>query len=78
MSGITDKEAIESHVPIHNPDVDEQKLHEQDDAVKREAGQSDPLMDNPVGEAEGEHKKSTIDKVKDSFHRQARRAENGP
>lgn len=26
MSGITDKEAIESHVPIHNPDVDEQKV----------------------------------------------------
>lgn len=26
MSGITDKEAIENHVPIHNPDVDEEKV----------------------------------------------------
>ncbi|KAJ5340324.1 hypothetical protein N7541_009448 [Penicillium brevicompactum] len=78
MSGIIDKEAKTSHDPIHNPEGDEDRLHEHDDEVKGEVGQSDALGASSKGKAEDAHKESTLDRVKDAFHRQSRRAENGP
>ncbi|KAJ5337487.1 uncharacterized protein N7506_005509 [Penicillium brevicompactum] len=78
MSDIIDKAGKKSHDPIHNPEGDEERLHEHDDEVKGEVGQSDALRATSTGKAEDDHKESTLDRVKDAFHRQSRRAENGP
>ncbi|KAJ5340291.1 hypothetical protein N7541_009415 [Penicillium brevicompactum] len=64
--------------PIQNTEVDEERLHEHDDEVNGEGGQSDPLKATSAGKAENDRKGSTLDRVKDKFHRQARRAEKGP
>lgn len=54
------------------------QLPEGDDDSKSEAKQNYTPEAIPAESAEVGHKESALDKVKDVFHRQARRAESGP
>ncbi|KAJ6012597.1 hypothetical protein N7499_004066 [Penicillium canescens] len=76
MNGITNEAAKEGHDPIHHVEVDEERLHDHEGEVKGEARSSDAPGATSTERAAG-HKESTLDRVKQAFHRQARRAEKG-
>ncbi|CAI7619010.1 unnamed protein product [Penicillium pancosmium] len=78
MSGIPNKAAIDGHDIIHKTKAEEERRHERDDDSKNEAKQNDTPEAIPADSAEVGQKESALGKVKDVFHRQARRAESGP
>ncbi|KAJ6003851.1 hypothetical protein N7540_013133 [Penicillium herquei] len=77
MSGISDAAGTDGHPLIHNTEAEE-RLHECKDDAKKDARKHDGPETTRAGGAEAGHKESTLEKVKEAFHRQARRAESGP
>jgi hypothetical protein len=79
MSGITDEAAIEGHDLIHQAELEEERMHENDNAPHSDAGQTAPLPnqtkypdtspsdphDTPQSH---QHKESTLDKIKEALH----------
>ncbi|KAJ5776706.1 uncharacterized protein N7511_001717 [Penicillium nucicola] len=77
MSGITNEAAIEDHDPTLNAGVEKERLHEHEDAVRGEVEQPDAPGVASTRTAEGGRAKSTLDRVKEAFHRQKLRTEKG-
>ncbi|KAJ6000880.1 hypothetical protein N7481_001289 [Penicillium waksmanii] len=78
MSGISNKASKEGDDIIYNSEVEEERLHELNADARSEVKQKDIPETPPTESTEVGHKKSALDKTKDVFHRQARRAERGP
>ncbi|CAI7615560.1 unnamed protein product [Penicillium pancosmium] len=75
MSDTTDEASKEGHDLTHNAEVEKEKYHERE--AKGDAKRPDVPEPISTESTEGSHKESTLHKVKDAFHRQMERAEDG-
>ncbi|PKX91245.1 uncharacterized protein P174DRAFT_444946 [Aspergillus novofumigatus IBT 16806] len=78
MSGITDEAAIEGHDLIHQAELEEERMHESDNAPHSDASQAVPSPTqtkypdtsprDPHDTPQSQHKESTLDKIKEALH----------
>ncbi|GFF86627.1 hypothetical protein IFM47457_07225 [Aspergillus lentulus] len=79
MNGITDEAAIEGHDLIHQAELEEERMHENDDAPHSDVSQTAAPLPNqtkypdtsprhPHDTPQSQHKESTLDKIKDALH----------
>ncbi|KAG2007922.1 hypothetical protein GB937_008114 [Aspergillus fischeri] len=78
MSGITDEAAIEGHDLIHQAELEEERMHESDNAPHSDASRTAPSLnqtkypdtsprdsyDTPLSQ----DKESILDKIKEALH----------
>ncbi|KAM5342133.1 hypothetical protein ACJ41O_015164 [Fusarium nematophilum] len=63
-TGLSDDMAVETHDLIHDAEAEEQKLHGTHALTQEDSGPSEETK----GALGGEHKESTMDKLKETLH----------